>query len=190
MRRGFKTAAKKLALEVRGELELSAYDVLDPYGLAKLYGIRICPIDALRASGTSAESLKYFMKHRPQVFDAAVVPAGNGCFIIENVVHALTRRRATISHEMAHIVLEHEFTATLVNSDGCRTVKSDIEDEATWLGGELLIPYEAALAAARAGKTDAEVAEEYNVSVRLAAMRMNASGARTVAERERRYRRR
>lgn len=41
---------------------------------------------------------------------------------------------------MAHVVLEHPFGATIVSDDGCCTAKSEHEEEATWLAGELLYP--------------------------------------------------
>lgn len=89
-----------------------------------------------------------------------------------------------VSHEMSHIVLEHNFGLALLMPDGCRAVAPDIEEEAAWLAGELLIPYVVALKAARAGWTDEQVAEHFQVSPRLAAWRMNHSGARKVAERQ------
>lgn len=54
-----------------------------------------------------------------------------------------------------------------------------------WLGGELLIPKEGALDCAKRGLSDLEVAEVYRVSPQLAAMRLNASGARIWASRSR-----
>ena len=41
MRRGFKTEARKLALELRAELGVDAYGQFDPYALADEYGIPI-----------------------------------------------------------------------------------------------------------------------------------------------------
>src|SRR5215213_9957467 len=67
-------------------------------------------------------------------FSAALVRCGTGMFIVENDAHALW---------------EHEFTTVLVNGDGCRGVAPAVEAEADRLGGELLIPFKAALAAAR-----------------------------------------
>jgi hypothetical protein len=57
----------------------------------------------------------------------------------------------------------------LLTPDGCRCFDRDKEDEATWLAGELLVPYAAAEHAAPAN------------------MRMNYSGARKVVERKRAY---
>ena len=44
MRRGFKTEAKKLALEIRAELGLEASARFDPYALALEYGIPVYPV--------------------------------------------------------------------------------------------------------------------------------------------------
>ncbi len=41
MRRGFKTEARKLALEIRSEVGLDTYGKFDPYALAGEYGIPI-----------------------------------------------------------------------------------------------------------------------------------------------------
>jgi len=118
-------------------------------------------------------------------FSAALVRCGTGMFIVENDAHALVRRRASLAHEMAHVLWEHEFTTVLVNGDGCRAVAPAVEAEADRLGGELLIPFKAALAAARREWSDEEVAAAFEVSVPYARMRMNLSGARKVASRQR-----
>jgi uncharacterized protein DUF955 len=88
---------------------------------------------------------------------------------------------------MFHVLLEHAFTSILLTCDGCRSVARDTEEEADWLGGELLIPYAAAERAARLDLTDEQVAQMFDVSTRLAAMRMNYSGARIIVARKRHY---
>lgn len=57
------------------------------------------------------------------------------------------------------------------------------EEEADWLAGEILIPYDGALRLARANATDQHAAATFNVSLAVARWRMNHSGARRVAER-------
>ncbi len=88
---------------------------------------------------------------------------------------------------MAHLVLEHKFGQILLAADGCRAISRDKEEEADWLGGELLIPYTAAERAARLDWDDEQVADAYNVSIPLARMRMNYSGARKVVANSRAY---
>jgi IrrE N-terminal-like domain len=88
---------------------------------------------------------------------------------------------------MSHLVLEHEFGRVLLTGDGYRAFSPDKEEEADWLGGELLIPYAAAERAARLDWDDEQVADAYDVSVPLARMRMNYSGARRVVANKRAY---
>jgi Zn-dependent peptidase ImmA (M78 family) len=190
MRRGFATEARTLALEVRGELGLTPYTSLDPWALAQLYGIPVYPLDEMAAWGSREVTADYFTRERP-AFSAALVPVGSARVIVENSTQARTRRRASISHEMAHVLLEHPFLAGLQSLAGCRATDREVEQEADCLGGELLIPSQAALAAARDGATDEQVARRYRVSIQFARMRMNRSGARKRAayERDRRLRR-
>lgn len=82
---------------------------------------------------------------------------------------------------MSHHLLEHEFDDVLLTDDGCRKVNSRNENEANFLAGELLIPYQAALKAAFAGNTNDEVAAAYGVSPQFTQMRMK--GARVHAQR-------
>jgi hypothetical protein len=142
VRRGFKEEAKRLVLETRAELGLGSNEPLNPRDLANLYGISIVPLHELSAYGCSSEALAHFAKERQVTFSAAIVPLGTARFIIENSAHAYTRRRVSIAHEMAHVILEHDFSTALLTLDGCRALDKEVEGEADRLGGELLIPYQ------------------------------------------------
>lgn len=183
MRWGFKEEAKRLAVEVRKEVGLSPLEPLDPRRLADEYGFPVYTIGQL-ADACPPEAVAYLTEDGRAVFSAALVPCGTGKFVLDNDSHADTRRRASIAHEMAHVLLEHPFRGALLNVEGCRAGDPDHEEEADWLGGELLIPYTAALAAAGKHWDDDIVADICKVSVRYAAMRMNASGARLVIKRQ------
>jgi hypothetical protein len=173
-----------LAAEVRAELGLGPYDRLDPRALAAEYGIPIYTVGAL-ATACDPAVVAWVQGPGQGVFSAALVPVGTGRFIVDNDMHADTRRVSSIAHEMAHILCEHEFTEVLITADGCRAASREDENQAEWLGGELLIPEAAAVRAARADWDDQQVALVYGVSPRRAAMRMNASGARLRVQRER-----
>lgn len=185
MRRGFKEHAKRLALEVRDELGLDAFTPLDPVELAAQYGIPVYALSELAPYGSATEAIAHFSGENEAAFSAALVPIRTGWLIVENDFHAPTRRRSSVAHEMAHVILEHGFALSILGFDGCRSFNREIEDEAEWFSSELLIPYKAAVALARRGTSDSEVAKYYGVSTRRAAMRMNASGARIVANRAR-----
>lgn len=178
MRWGFKKDAKKLALEIREELGLSPYETFDPYALAHEYGIPVYPLSEFGRHEEARDAVAHFANGRAVTFSAALVPFGSKRLILDNDAHMRERRRNSVSHEMAHVLLEHVFKKVLLTADGCRCFDKDKEDEADWLGGELLIPYDAAERAARQSWTDEQVAKHYDVSVPLARMRMNSSGAR------------
>jgi hypothetical protein len=185
-----KAAAARLALEVRSEIGLDAHEPLDPLVLAEQYGIPIYCLGDLHLHGLSVEAIAHFSGSASARFSAALIPIGTrSCCIIENDGHAPTRRRTNLAHEMAHVIREHEFpSGAVLGPDGCRSVAAGVEEEADWLGGELLITSESALRLARQDATDEAVAERYGVSSRYAAMRMNASGVRKRVQRERQRR--
>jgi hypothetical protein len=183
VRRGFKEEAKRLALEVRVEIGLGPLDRLDPRDLASEYGIPVYTVTALAAARAPVRS--WIAGAGLPVFSAALVPVGTGMLIVDNDLHSAARRASSIAHEMAHVLCEHRFTAALITAEGCRAASREDEAQADWLGGELLIPYTAAVAAARSGWSDQQVADTYGVSAARAAMRMNASGARLLVQRQR-----
>jgi hypothetical protein len=177
VRRGFKTAAKLLALELRAEIGLDAHGPFDPYALAAEYGIRVVMLSELDDPAAA-----HFLKADGSALSGALIPLGSGAVILDNDAQPATRRRTTMCHELAHVVLEHAFGATLTDERKCG-VGGDQEAEADWFAGEVLMPYEGALRLARAGATDQDAAQAFDVSLAVARWRMNGSGARVVAER-------
>jgi len=138
-------------------------------------------INTLPEFGCSEKAVTHFINNRPKTWSAALVPVGTGRLIIENTAHAPARRRSNTTHEMSHILLEHEFDELLLTDDGCRCHDPRKEREASDLAGELLIPTKAAISAAFAAKTNQQVAYHFGVSVQFAQMRM--AGARKIADR-------
>ncbi|GAA1213921.1 ImmA/IrrE family metallo-endopeptidase [Prauserella alba] len=182
LRRGFKAHAGRLALAVRAELGLDASGPLDPYTLAELYGI---PVLDLRDPAMPRDAVRHFTGPAADSFSGALVAVGSARVIVENHVHDTRRRRATIAHEMAHVLLEHEFGLLVTGAQLCGATATSVEREADELAGELLLPRDAALAAALRGWTDTAVARRFGVSRRMARWRLNATGARTIAWRHR-----
>jgi hypothetical protein len=183
MQRGFKTAAKKLSLELREEIGLKAMDPFDPYQMAELYGIQVHRLSELECSD---EARNHFMEANPKALSGALIPIGTKLAILDHDGHSVARRRATLSHEISHVVLEHHFSnSALLDSTGCRTSDPEQEEQAVELSGELLVPFSAALLMARQGNDDATVSLKMGVSVEFARWRMNASGARKIASRGR-----
>jgi Zn-dependent peptidase ImmA (M78 family) len=182
-----KAELARLAIEVRQQdLGLTEYQRLCPYQLAEEHGITVYSLADLAAAGCSAEAIELFASLKPEVWSAALVPNGTGQFIVENVAHNRLRRRSNVAHEMAHLILEHEFDEILFAGDerGCKDpVSKRVEAEATELSGELLLPAAAARRAAIRRLSDQDVADLFDISVDFARWRMNVSGARLIAQR-------
>lgn len=178
-----KSALRRLAIELRAEVGLSPHDAFNPLDLADLYGV-----DVVRLSDVPcpSEALAHFQIARPDALSGALVPLCDGStVIIENDFHSIERRVSTASHEMAHVVLEHPFRASLTSSTGCRIADQEQEAEAAELSGELLIPFDAAKRLAFDQVTNEEAARRFGVSLELARWRLNATGARKIALRAR-----
>lgn len=178
MRRGFKAEAKRLAIELRTELGLNAHVPFDPYAFTHEYGIRV-----VRLSELPGHAPDYFLHRDGSALSGALIPVDTGVVILENDAQPLARRRTTVSHEISHVVLEHQFGLSLAADERKCGLGGTQEEEADWLSGELLIPYDGALRLARAGATDEEAATAFQVSLAVARWRMNHSGARTVVAR-------
>lgn len=176
-----KSALKRLALELREEVNLTAHEPFDPLELARLYGIDVWCLSELDCS---AEALAHFQIDRPDVFSGALVPLSDGStVIVENDRHIPERRVSTASHELAHVVLEHPFAATLTDGNGCRVTTPEYEEEAAELSGELLMPFEACRRLAFYRVSDEEAARRFGVSVEFARWRLNSTGSRKIAAR-------
>jgi hypothetical protein len=79
MRYGFKAEAKRLALELRAELGLSAHVAFDPYAFAKEYGIEVVALSDL-----SCSERERFLKLDGSPFSGALIPRGTQLIILEN----------------------------------------------------------------------------------------------------------
>lgn len=180
MKRGFKTRAKSLAVELRAEIGLTPFEPFDPWALAELYGVRVY---ALSDIDCTESTRVHFSKTRVTAFSGALIPDPDGLLVVENSAHALVRRRSTLSHEMSHVTLERNFARTIVDARGCRLTDREQEDEAAELSGELLIPFQAARWSAHRDLSDQAVADKFAVSIDVARWRMNSTGARRIAAR-------
>lgn len=182
-RRGFKSEAEALALEVRADLSLQPIDPLDPRALADFLAIRVLGLDDLRELVRDEASVRHFLDVAPSDLSALTVYAGPARLIVVNPRHSSRRKASSIAHELAHVLLEHEPSPNAL-SRGCRTWHNVSEEEADWAAGALLVPRPAALHIARSGTADTPAASRYGVSVELMRWRLNQTGARLQARRE------
>jgi hypothetical protein len=185
-RRGFKAEAERIALELRSELDLGSKGRLDPGLLAEHLCVPVRTL--LDLSNDAREDVGHFLGRGRSEFSAVTLYVGRfKRHVITNPAHASTRQMNSLCHELSHIVLDHEAEAPL-SINGARSWNGPQEREADWLAGCLLIPQEAAHAAAVEGQSDDDVAQAFGVSRDLAAWRMNTTGARIRAQRLARFR--
>lgn len=183
-RRGFKTEANGLAGEVRTELAISELDPLDPRRLAALLEI---PIVGLSELALAAPAVDYLLSTDSGAFSAATVFCGARRTIVHNDGHAPSRQNSNLAHELAHGLLQHRPTCAL-DAVGCRNWDQDVEDEAAWLAGVLLVSEAATIAIAQGRWGLAEAARHFRVSERMIRYRLNATGAVKRVQRARRVR--
>ncbi len=175
LRRGFKTEADEIAIEIRSELGLGPTVPLDPVRLATHLAI---PIVGLREMAeVCPDAVAHFRTVDVGAFSAITVFHGSARVIVHNDAHSPGRQRSNLAHELSHALLLHPPTAAL-DALGCRDWDAILEIEADWLGGTLLIPDAAALFIARRGMTDEQATAYYGVSSKMLRFRMNVTAAR------------
>ena len=174
MRRGFKTEANAIAREVRGELGLAPASPLDVRRLAEHLEIPMIPLSSLRETAPLAADL--FLNDGQGMFSGVTVFHGNERTIVFNDAHVPERQASDVGHELAHGLLLHP-PEPAVDGQGCRYWSRDVEDEANWLSGAMLVPEEAALSVIRRGWPLAVASDYYGVSQKMMRFRINVTGA-------------
>lgn len=186
LRRGFKTEAEEIAREVRVELGLSPVSPLDPVALAEHLEI---PVRPLTDCDYPPELVHHFTQVDHEAFSAVTVFHGTRRVIVHNDAHAPARQKSDVTHELAHGLLLH-VPSPAFDAHGFRIWREDQEDEADYLCGCLLVTRDAALYIARRGIAIEAAAGFYGVSGQMMGWRVNGTGARVQAQRERAARQR
>ena len=182
MQRGFKSHANAIAREVRKELSLAPTAPLDVWELAESLGIPVLPLSAF--GETAPDAAQFFAGEGEALFSGVTVFRGSHRTIVYNDAHASGRQSSDIGHELSHALLRHE-PAPAMDGSGCRLWNRDVEEEANWLGGALLIPEEAALLIVRRDLSVGLAATQYGVTERMVQYRLNVTGSKRRVQRMR-----
>ena len=185
LRRGFQTEANGIVRELRAELGISQLERLNTFALANHLSV---PVLGLSQLTSVPSAVSYLTDVEGKAFSAVTVFNGKRRTIVHNDSHILPRQHSNLAHELSHAILLHTPTVAL-DDTGCRLWNQDIEDEATWLGGALLVPEELTLKIARGAKTQNDAAWELGVSASLITFRINATGAVRRVQRSRAFNR-
>ena len=180
LRRGFKAEANRIALTVRSRLRLEPASPLDPWAVCEHFEIEVIRLSEL-TDPAGRQAGHHFLHAEPEAFSAVTLEGACRRVIVHNDAHRPVRQRSNLAHELAHCFLGHPL-APVLRGDGGRNRGAEIEEEAAFLGGSLLITNEAAhhIVASGLGVSAAAV---YGVSRDMLAYRLRVSGATIVAGR-------
>ena len=182
MRRGFKSEANAIARETRAELSLNRTSPLDVWRLAEHLDIPVIPLSSFHRTAPDAADL--FLNGGQGMFSGVTVFRGSRRMIVFNDAHAPGRQANDIGHELSHGLLLHTPT-TAMDGRGCRLWDKEVEEEANWLSGTLLVPEEAAIHIVKCGWSNRESAERYGVTPKMIQYRINVTAAFTRVKRMR-----
>ena len=174
LRRGFKAEANRLARKVRQDLGLKPVDPLDPRALAQDLAIPLVPLSALKSEAPAV--VRHFSQQESGAFSAMTMFYGTRRAILYNDSHSPGRQASDIAHELSHALLQHP-PEVAIDHRGRRNWNQNLEDEATWLGGALLISDEAAIEIAKNEMSTDVAAVAYGVSEQMIIWRLNVSAA-------------
>jgi Zn-dependent peptidase ImmA (M78 family) len=154
---------------------LSAMAPLDPWALAEHLEIPVMPLTSL--SDAAPNAVRYFSSINSSEFSAMTVFLNRTRrVIVYNDAHSNGRQSSDVAHELSHGLLLHHPRPAL-NGQGCRNWNDDVEDEAQWLAGALLISEEAALSIAKRRLPLEQAATAYGVSEQMVRWRLAMTGA-------------
>ncbi|WP_413800155.1 ImmA/IrrE family metallo-endopeptidase [Streptomyces iranensis] len=174
LRHGFKAEANRLAVQMRKELGLHPASPLAPAQLAEHLAI---PVKTFSSAIAHDARVGRLLTDEREAVSALTVHAGARREIWVNDSHDPGRQNSSADHEIAHALLMHP-PGPALDLRGCRHWDGEIEEEANWLAGNLLITSEAAWSIVRRGTSPEEAMLQYGVSRRMLTWRMNMSGAR------------
>jgi len=173
LRHGFKSEANKVAADLRAELSLDHLAPFEPRVAAKYLDIPVISFDQIKG----CDEALGILRNAGRAVSGLTIFEGSRRMIIYNDYHSPGRVNNTIAHEIAHALLMHS-PGPALGTHGCRRVNRDLEDEADYLAGVLLLPDAACLHCARLLLTVDEISMRYAVSPQLASYRLNITGAR------------
>jgi Zn-dependent peptidase ImmA (M78 family) len=171
--RGFKAEAERIAQRLRADAGVGRSARLKLKSVAASLDVRIISADKL----VPIETLHEIERIQAYSFSACTFEINERHVVVYNPIRSRPRRRSDIAHELAHIILTHDLTEIqYLNDVPFRTCRPDQEQEATALGGTLLLPRPALLDEARNGATIERIAKKFDVTKQMAQFRWNSTG--------------
>ena len=189
MRRGFKAWSERTSHEYRRSLGVRPADPLDPRQLANLLGVRVTTPEAI--PGLSRGAISQLTRVDPESWSAVTISHNGKRLVVLNSGQSEARQTSSLTHELAHIVLNHTTDRAVLSDEGFLfrgSYDADQEEEADWLAGCLLVPRDGLLAAGRRSADHRYLATRFGVSRDMIAWRLRMTGVSRQLKREERLR--
>ncbi|MGP4028825.1 ImmA/IrrE family metallo-endopeptidase [Actinomadura sp. 3N407] len=182
--RGFKANAEREAVRLRRELGLAPHASLDILDLASHLGVKV--VDAGRL--IAVDRLEELERLQSFSFSAATFVVRGRHYVVTNPLRTDGRQASDIAHELSHLLLKHELTEVReVDGTPFRTCQPEEEEQATAMGGTLMLPRPLLLSAVTRGMTPEQIATNYNVTTEMARFRYHTTGVAKQAKRRGSY---
>ena len=176
--RGFKTRCENISVEIRKKLGLEKFDPLSPEALAEYLGVYLLEPTGIKY--LSKQSLQQLLYKDKNSWSAVTISYLDIDIIAYNPTHSPWRRSSDIMHELSHIILGHKPSRIVFltpdSQIALRDYNQDLEEEAIWLSGCLLLPREALISIKRRGLSNSKACYKYGVSSDLLTFRTNMTG--------------
>ena len=169
---------------LRQRASLGPLQMLEPAEIVKSHPDIILADFLALAAGWPAAALELVKQASEQWSALAMRVDGAPWLVASNPWHSAARQRVSLMEEVAHIVLDHKpvaFTPDPLTGLPVRNYSPSKEKEAYGVAGAAVVPYAGLVQLLRQGMTEAEIAEQYGVSVPLVTMRINVTKARVAS---------
>ena len=184
MRRGFKAWCETTAENHRAALQLKPEDPLDPKKLADHLGITVWQPEDV--PDLAEDDLQQLTINDRDSWSAVTIQVSDTNLIIVNSAHAPTRQRSSLSHEISHLILDHEPGRIDLSPSGHLLLSSferEQEEEADWLSGTLLVPRDGLKKLICSTQDPSILANHFGISVKMLNWRLRMTGVVTQARR-------
>jgi Zn-dependent peptidase ImmA (M78 family) len=173
VRRGFRAEAERISAALRKDLGIAAADPLPLDDAARARNARVVSAADL----VDLERLAELERLQAFAFSACTFDISGKAVIVFNPLRSEQRQHSDVAHELSHLLLSHELTEIReVAGLPFRTCRPDQEEEATTLGGALLLPRPLLLQAVSRGLGVDEISRKYAVTPEMARFRLNTTG--------------
>ena len=187
MRRGFKAWCERTSREYRSSLRVPLAGPLDPRWLADLVDVRVTTPE--RIPGLSRAAVVQLTETDRDSWSAVTISNNGRCLVVLNSGHSPARQTSSLTHELAHIILNHTTDRAVLSDEGFLfrgSYDASQEEEANWLAGCLLVPRDGLLAVGRRNSDRGYLASRFGVSRDMIAWRLRVTGVSMQLRREKR----